>query len=86
MRAIRLAAAIAAAGLLAACSTDTPACASSPRLRSPPTGHGALAQCLSEHGVPSAPGPAVGPPPGVDPGTWQQAMQACSSLAPGPAG
>lgn len=49
-------------------------------------GHGSLAHCLSEHGVPTTPGLAVGPPPGVDPGTWQRAMQACSSLAPGPAG
>ena len=42
-------------------------------------------QCLSEHGVPAAPGPA-GPPPGVDPDKWNEAMQTCSSLAPGPAG
>ncbi len=49
-----------------------------------PTGHGTLAHCLAEHGVPAAPGPAVGPPPGVDQDTWRQAMQACSSLAPGP--
>jgi len=41
---------------------------------------------LSEHGVPTAPGPALGPPPGVDQDTWHRAMQACSSLAPGPAG
>ncbi len=85
MRAMRLAVAIVAAGLLAACSTDTPPAEQSPTSVAP-TGHGTLAQCLGEHGVPSAPGPAVGPPPGVDPGTWQQAMQACSSLAPGPAG
>jgi hypothetical protein len=80
-----LAAGIAAAGLLVACSSNTteqPASSTSVA----PTGHGTLAQCLSEHGVPMAPGPAVGPPPGVDPATWQQAMQACSSLAPGPAG
>jgi hypothetical protein len=36
--------------------------------------------------VPIAPGPAVGPPPGVDQDIWHRAMQACSSLAPGPAG
>jgi hypothetical protein len=41
---------------------------------------------LSEHGVPDAPGLALGPPPGVDQNTWHSAMQACSSLAPGPAG
>lgn len=86
MRAIRLAVATAAAVLLAACSTETPPAEQSPTSIAPSSGHGTLAHCLSEHGVPSAPGPAVGPPPGVDPATWQQAMQACSSLAPGPAG
>lgn len=85
MRAMRLAVGIAAAGLLAACSTEAPPAQQSPTSVAP-TGHGTLAQCLSEHDVPSAPGPAVGPPPGVDPDTWQQAMRACSSLAPGPAG
>ncbi len=49
------------------------------------SGHGSLAQCLTEHGVPAAPGPA-GPPPGVDPGAWNEAMQACATYAPGPAG
>ncbi|AQT81707.1 hypothetical protein B1R94_24335 [Mycolicibacterium litorale] len=49
--------------------------------------HGSLAHCLHEHGVPDSAGTAVlGPPPGVDPGTWDEAMQACSTLAPGPAG
>jgi len=47
--------------------------------------HGALADCLSKHGVPAAAGPAVGPPPGVDAATWSSAMQACSPLGPGPA-
>jgi len=75
---------LAAAGLLAACSSNTP----QPQQSSTsvaPTGHGGFAHCLSEHGVPAAPGPAVGPPPGVDQGTWHRAMEACSSLAPGPA-
>jgi hypothetical protein len=85
MRARSLAAGVAAVGLFAACSTSTPdQPATSTSVA--PTGHGTLAHCLSEHGVPTAPGPAVGPPPGVDPATWQHAMQACSSLAPGPAG
>ena len=75
---------IAAAGILAGCSSNPPAEQSTTSVA--PTGHGSLAQCLSEHGVPAAPGPAAGPPPGVDPGTWNQAMQTCSSLAPGPAG
>ena len=59
----------------------------------PPTvEHGAYAHCLNEHGVTEPPGPAVGPapgpaapPPGVDPATWDTAMQACATLAPGPA-
>jgi hypothetical protein len=85
MRVILVAVGLAAAGLVAACSSgvnDQPA-TSTPAA---PTGHGGLAHCLSEHGVPDAPGPAVGPPPGVDQNTWHTAMQACSSLAPGPAG
>jgi len=43
-----------------------------------------LAHCLTEHGVPAAPGPMMGAPPGVDQQTWDQAMQACSTLGPGP--
>ncbi|MCB0949062.1 MAG: hypothetical protein KDB44_07240 [Mycobacterium sp.] len=50
------------------------------------TGHGSLANCLSEHGVPASPGPTTGPPSGVDPATWEKAMAECSSLAPGPTG
>jgi hypothetical protein len=83
VRAIRIAAGIVAAGLLAACSSNT----ASPEQSTTsvaPTDHGAFAHCLSQHGVPTAPGPAVGPPPGVDQDTWHKAMQACSSLAPGP--
>lgn len=53
----------------------------------PPAPHGGLADCLHAHGVPESAGAAVvlGPPGGVDPATWQQAVQACSSFAPGPA-
>jgi hypothetical protein len=58
-----------------------------------PPGHGGYAQCLADHGVTQAPAPALGPahgpaapPPGVDPTTWEQAVQSCSGLAPGPAG
>jgi hypothetical protein len=73
------------AALLAGCSSTEPA--PSPSTTSAvPSGHGSLAHCLSEHGVPAAPGPAAGPPPGVSDQTWKQAMEACSSLAPGPAG
>jgi hypothetical protein len=85
VRARLVTASIIAAGFLVACSSNTteqPATSTSVA----PAGHGTLANCLSEQGVPSAPGPAAGPPPGIDADTWQQAMQACSSLAPGPAG
>ena len=85
MRAISLAAVFAAAGLLAACSSTTPAREQSSTSVAP-TGHGAFAHCLSEHGVPMPPGPVAGPPPGVDQAAWHRAMEACSSLAPGPAG
>lgn len=82
MRIIGFAVAAAAAALaLGACSSGE----SEPAPASPaPAEHGSFAHCLSEHGVPSAPGPVAGAPPGVDPQTWQQAMQACSTLAPGP--
>jgi hypothetical protein len=85
VRAFTVAAALAAAGLLAACSSG----ATKPEQSSTsvaPIGHGGFAHCLSEHGVPTAPGPAAGPPPGVDQDTWHRAMHACSSLGPGPAG
>ena len=87
MRLWWLAACVAAAGILAGCSSDPPA-EESPTSESSvaPTGHGSLAQCLRDHGVPAAPGPGIGPPPGVDPGAWDEAMQSCASLAPGPAG
>jgi hypothetical protein len=75
---------IAAAGILAGCSSGPPA--EQPATSNLPTGHGSLARCLTEHGVPAAPGPAVGPPPGVPEDTWKQAIEACASLAPGPAG
>ncbi|HEX2284760.1 MAG TPA: hypothetical protein VHI10_08050 [Mycobacterium sp.] len=71
-------------GAATGCSSSPPA--EQPSTSVSPTGHGSLAQCLSEHGVPAAPGPAVGPPPGVSEETWNRAMQECSSLAPGPAG
>jgi hypothetical protein len=84
MRLSWLAAGATAAAILAGCSSD-PQQPTTTESDVAPTGHGSLAQCLSEHGVPAAPGPATGPPPGVDPDTWHQALQACSSLAPGPA-
>jgi len=87
VRFVALAAGLAAAGLLVGCSSNTPPPEqSSTSVSVAPTGHGGFAYCLTEHGVPTAPGPAVGPPPGVDQDTWHRAMESCSSLAPGPAG
>ncbi|MBB3601820.1 hypothetical protein FHT40_001453 [Mycolicibacterium sp. BK556] len=64
-------------GLATTTSTTSPASAE----------HGSLAQCLHQHGVPDSAGAAVlGPPAGVDPGVWDQARKACSTLEPGPAG
>lgn len=50
--------------------------------------HGSLAECLKANGVAESSGPAavLGPPAGVDPAKWDQAMKACATLAPGPAG
>jgi hypothetical protein len=81
-----------ARGLVVACAAvamTLSGCASKEPAEQTPgtttTGHGSLAHCLSEHGVPAAPGPTAGPPPGVNQDTWHRAMQACSTLAPGPA-
>jgi hypothetical protein len=50
-----------------------------------PAEHGLFAKCMQDNGVPAARGLPLGPPPGVDPGVWQKALQVCSALAPGPA-
>ena len=50
------------------------------------TSHGAFGECLRKHGVPEAPGPTGGLPPGVDQTTWDNAIQACGTLAPAPPG
>ncbi|MBU9763238.1 hypothetical protein FR943_05180 [Mycobacterium sp. TNTM28] len=71
---------LAAAALLGACASEGP----QPAPTAPPAEHGNYAHCLSEHGVPTAPGPTTGPPAGVDEQTWQEATKACSTLAPGP--
>ena len=94
MRRLVLGVVAATAALIAGCtSSPTPSAPTSisPAPSSTTTGsspeHGSLAHCLHEHGVQDSGGTAVlGPPPGVDPGTWNKAMQACSTLAPGPAG
>lgn len=58
---------------------------------SAPSEHGSYAHCLAEHGIEQPPAQALGPAPGpvaapagVDPAVWEQAMQACVELAPGP--
>lgn len=53
-----------------------------------PAAHGSLAECLHANGVPKSAGPAIalGRPDGVDQAVWDKAMQACSTLGPGPAG
>ncbi|ULE35285.1 hypothetical protein [Mycobacterium sp. IDR2000157661] len=85
----RLSVVIAAAAILAGCASeppgDQPPSPTTDVTSEAPSGHGSLAQCLDEQGVPSAPGPGGGPPAGVAPDAWRQAMAACSALAPGPA-
>ena len=82
MTRIRLATVLAAAVIIAGCSSnDAPQEQTS---TTAPSGHGTYAKCLSEHGVSAPPGPVAGPPPGTDEATWHKAEQACASLAPGP--
>jgi hypothetical protein len=88
-----VAAAVLAAALCSAGCAGTPeskpppepAPDSAPAPASPGT-HGGLAECLHANGVPDSTGPAavLGPPADVDPGVWDRAMTACSTLAPGP--
>lgn len=75
--------ALLAAGCSSKSSPSQPESVESPA----PTTHGSLAECLHAHGLPQSAGPAVvlGRPDGVDQATWDSAMQACSSLGPGPA-
>lgn len=92
MRTKTLVTALGAAALIAGCSSNP---SKAPETKAPDTSpsaptssqvqHGALAGCLHDHGVPDSAGPAVlGPPAGVDQATWDSAMKACSTLAPGP--
>lgn len=84
----RFLALITAVLVIAGCSSKAaePSAPESPP--SSPSSHGTLADCLHAHGVPESAGPAaiLGPPTGVDQAAWDQAMAACSQLAPGPAG
>lgn len=87
----RAAGVLLAAALIAGCSSRTapePAQQPAGPESAPPASHGGFAECLSRQGVADPGGPAavLGPPPGVDAATWDRAMAACSSLAPGPAG
>lgn len=75
--------------LIGGCSAGTDGSdsgSSAPQAPPAPAAHGGLAECLKGQGVADAGGPAavLGPPAGVDQATWDKAMQACSSLAPGP--
>ncbi len=81
---------VAAALVLAACSgKQVPATTEpEPVTTGPASAHGSLAECLKAQGVPESSGAAavLGPPSGVDPAVWDQAMKQCSDFAPGPAG
>lgn len=86
MRTLRTAAAVGAALLIAACSAKQEP-SSPPAEGAANPAHGSLADCLKANGVTetgSAP-VVLGPPAGVDPGTWDKAMKSCATLAPGPA-
>jgi hypothetical protein len=85
---LRVVVAATALATFAGCSPDT-----APPQQTPPPApdsgqhgahHGGYAGCLAQHGVPTPPPGPGGPPPGVDQATWDKAMQACASLAPGP--
>ena len=87
MRPKRTAAMIGATLLLAACSSKQAPSEPTSTDSGPAPAHGSLADCLKNNGVnESGSVPVVlGPPAGVDQATWDKAMKACSSLAPGPA-
>lgn len=86
MRRLALTAVLAAAVIVAGCSSNEAPSKESSSTQTPAStsGHGAYANCLHEHGVSAPPGPIAGPPPGTDEATWKKAEQACASLAPGP--
>ena len=85
MRTVLSATVCAAALLLAACSGKQEPSQPEP---GPSPAHGSLAECFKANGVTESSGPAavLGPPAGVDPAKWDEAMKACATLAPGPAG
>ena len=82
MRKMRWTTAIAVALIVAGCSSkEAPP---DQTATTAPSGHGAYANCLREHGVSAPPGSVAGPPPGTGQDTWHKATQACATLAPGP--
>jgi hypothetical protein len=86
MRTLRTAATLSAALLIAACSAkEAPPQPATDGDAHP--AHGSLADCLKSNGVAETGSVPVvlGPPNGVDQATWDTAMKACASLAPGPA-
>ena len=87
MRALRTAASVGAALLIAACSSKQAPSQPTTTDWEPLPAHGSLADCLKANGVTETGGAPIvlGPPAGVDQGTWDKAMKACSTLAPGPA-
>ncbi len=88
MRRLPVAGISVAAWFLAACSGSQEPSPPTGDDREPTPAHGSLAECLKANGVPESSGPAavLGPPAGVDPAKWDQAMKTCATLAPGPAG
>jgi hypothetical protein len=82
---LAMAAMLAAALMVGGCSSES----APPRpsvTDTPSTAHGSLADCLRDHGIDEPAAAVLGPPAGVDQAIWDQAMTACSTLAPGPAG
>lgn len=86
MKALRTAAALGAALLIASCSSKQAPTQPTDGGSVQPA-HGSLADCLKANGVTETGGAPVvlGPPAGVDQATWDKAMEACATLAPGPA-
>lgn len=76
---------VAAVLLIAGCSSQ-PAPPERVTTNPSPAGHGSLSECLRSNGITDASSAVLGPPADVDPEIWEQAMAACSTLAPGPAG
>jgi|APCry1669189241_1035207.scaffolds.fasta_scaffold13955_2 hypothetical protein len=85
MKRLSTSALIAAALLIGGCSSQSDPAV--PNVKDLPAAtHGSLADCLHDNGIPDSSEPAavLGPPNGVDQAVWDQAMKACSTLAPGP--